>query len=60
MTDIEGIVITKEELCDALREELGRDPTREEQKRFQEFCVVDIGDWLSYNAKSFVTTNESA
>ena len=60
MTDTEGIVIAKDEIKDALREKLGRDPTKAELKRFQEFCVVDIGDWLSDNAKSFVTTNESA
>ena len=60
MTDTEGIVITKDEIRDALKEKLGRDPTKEEINLFREFCVVDIGDWLSDNAKSFVTTNESA
>ncbi|MDG6906834.1 MAG: hypothetical protein JRN20_13720 [Nitrososphaerota archaeon] len=58
MTDTEGIVIAKDEIKDALREKLDRDPTKEELNLFREFCVVDIGDWLSDNAKSFVT-NES-
>jgi uncharacterized protein YbcI len=59
LTDTEGIVIAKDEIRNALKEKLGRDPTRKELKRFQEFCVVNIGDWLSDNEKSFVT-NKSA
>jgi hypothetical protein len=53
LTDTEDIVITREDLRDALREKLGRIPTKAELKRFREFCVVDIGDWLGDNAKSF-------
>ena len=59
MTDTEGIVIAKDEIRNALKEKLGRDPTKEEINLFREFCVVDIGDWLSDNEKSFVT-NKSA
>ena len=42
MTDTEGIVIAKDEIKDALREKLDRDPTKEELNLFREFCVVDI------------------
>ena len=53
MSNLEDIVITKNDLRDALKERLEREPTKRELAKFREFCIVDIGDWLRDNAKSF-------
>ena len=53
MSNLAAIIITKDDLRDALKERLDREPTKQELKKFREFCIVDIGDWLRDNAKSF-------
>ena len=53
MCNLEDIVITKDDLREALKAKFEREPTKQELKKFREFCIVDIGDWLRDNAKNF-------
>lgn len=47
------IKITKSDLREFLHDEMERDPTNEEVEEFEDYVVIDIGDWLRDNYKAW-------
>jgi hypothetical protein len=48
------LTIESEEIKEALKEELGREPTLDEYEEFLSYLEIDVADWLRENAKTFL------